>query len=553
MTRLFVYLFQLSGRTLMLCVSMSVFAAVLNVALVSLLLNFFRSQTSSGHSYHWYWLYCVALLIARSLSEASLFRLILNNLYQLRVRLARQIAGMTQRAIEILGSVAILSAIVNDIGVIANVGSTFPSLIMSICGAVGLLGYLLFVSPYVFLFVLFALMAAIAVYLALTNSSMRFFYLSRDAEEQVVADVTLLLEASKELRLNSARHSRVLEDLERHAAECRRAGHWALKRYTLGSSWANTAYFVIMGLLLLLPSAPAAHRLGIDQQSSLTAVIAILFMRGTVETIVGLLPNMRQATVAVERVQAINTGLNVAVRPLGISARDGRFFDVIRVSEIGYLYEAPDGQVPFRVGPVTLEIRRGETIFFAGGNGSGKTSLLKMLCGLYRPNQGTIYLDGTPVDRDSESIYREMFSAVFQDFRLQKSIPFANDLQKRRAEALLEEFDLASEVMVNSAGFAYTELSRGQQKRLALVIVLLEDKPVCLLDEWAADQDPAFREYFYLRLLPRLKAEGKTVLAVTHDDRYYHASDRVYMLCEGLVTKVIACCDDPDFRVATAG
>ena len=70
-------------------------------------------------------------------------------------------------------------------------------------------------------------------------------------------------------------------------------------------------------------------------------------------------------------------------------------------------------------------------------------------------------------------------------------------------------------------------LSSGERKRLALVLSLLEDKPILLLDEWAAEQDPPFRRKFYHEILPWLKRQGKTVVAVTHDDDHYDVADRV--------------------------
>ena len=81
--------------------------------------------------------------------------------------------------------------------------------------------------------------------------------------------------------------------------------------------------------------------------------------------------------------------------------------------------------------------------------------------------------------------------------------------------------------------FSTLDLSTGQRKRLAMVAALLDDKPIYIFDEWAADQDPGFRRYFYEGLLGELKARGKTVLAVTHDDRYFGVADRVVKRGEG--------------------
>jgi putative ATP-binding cassette transporter len=68
----------------------------------------------------------------------------------------------------------------------------------------------------------------------------------------------------------------------------------------------------------------------------------------------------------------------------------------------------------------------------------------------------------------------------------------------------------------------------------------LEDRPVYLFDEWAADQDPLFKEMFYREFLPELKSRGKTVIVITHDDRYFPVADRIIKLENGQVTTFTA-------------
>src|SRR5262249_40882734 len=104
------------------------------------------------------------------------------------------------------------------------------------------------------------------------------------------------------------------------------------------------------------------------------------------------------------------------------------------------------------------------------------------------------------------------------------------DAQARR---YLSELRLAHKVKVQNGALSTTELSRGQRKRLALLTAYLEDRPLYVFDEWAADQDPQFKEIFYPRLLPELKARGKAVLVISHDDRYFPVADRILRLEDG--------------------
>ena len=188
------------------------------------------------------------------------------------------------------------------------------------------------------------------------------------------------------------------------------------------------------------------------------------------------------------------------------------------------------------LGPLDLAFRRGETVFLSGGNGSGKTTLAKLLTGLYGPTAGEIRVDGAPVGAAGREAYRQMFSAVFWDFHLFEALlgldrPELNEEARDR----LERLGLGRKLAVADGRFSTLDLSAGQRKRLALAVAWLEDRPVCLLDEWAADQDAGWKEVFYRELLPELKARGKTLFVISHDDRFYDAADRLVRLEEGRV------------------
>ena len=72
-----------------------------------------------------------------------------------------------------------------------------------------------------------------------------------------------------------------------------------------------------------------------------------------------------------------------------------------------------------------------------------------------------------------------------------------------------------------------------QPKRLALLVAYLEDRPVYVFDEWASDQDPTYKDVFYRQLLPELRARGKAVVVITHDDHYFSVADRCLRLERG--------------------
>ena len=189
------------------------------------------------------------------------------------------------------------------------------------------------------------------------------------------------------------------------------------------------------------------------------------------------------------------------------------------------------------LGPVDLSFRRGELVFLAGGNGSGKTTLAKLLAGLYRPTAGEIRVNGVPVATDADrEAYRQRFSAVFWDFHLfDRLLGIDRPGLDEEVRGHLARLGLGRRLEVAGGRFSTLDLSTGQRKRLALATLWLEDRPVCLFEEWAADQDPGWKEVFYRELLPELKVRGRTLFVISHDDRFYGVADRLIRLEAGRV------------------
>ncbi|HEY5885648.1 MAG TPA: cyclic peptide export ABC transporter, partial [Pyrinomonadaceae bacterium] len=211
-------------------------------------------------------------------------------------------------------------------------------------------------------------------------------------------------------------------------------------------------------------------------------------------------------------------------------------WDSLELREVMHTYPSEEKDEGFMLGPIDLTLRPGELVFFIGGNGSGKTTLAKLLIGLYAPESGEIRLNGTPITDENRDHYRQMFTAVFSDFYLFDSLLGIESPQlDEHALEYLKQLQLTQKVQVNDGVLSTTNLSQGQRKRLALLTAYLEDRPIYLFDEWAADQDPLFKQVFYYELLPELKARGKTVLVISHDDRFYEVGDRIIKLDYGKI------------------
>jgi putative ATP-binding cassette transporter len=152
---------------------------------------------------------------------------------------------------------------------------------------------------------------------------------------------------------------------------------------------------------------------------------------------------------------------------------------------------------------------------------------MKTLTGLYLPQAGTISLDRTLVTPETAAWYRSHFSTVFTDYHLFDRLYGLQHVPPEEVNALLRLMQIDHKTSYTEGRFTTQDLSGGQRKRLALIVALLEDRPILVLDEWAADQDPPFRRFFYEQVLKDLKARGKTIIAVTHDDKYFNVADHV--------------------------
>jgi putative ATP-binding cassette transporter len=244
-----------------------------------------------------------------------------------------------------------------------------------------------------------------------------------------------------------------------------------------------------------------------------------------------MLPVFGKINIALKNIYNLEEELDLKVNPDEVQPvnYENRFnnFNKIELKDIYFEYGNGGGREVFSIGPIDLTLTRGEVLFIIGGNGCGKTTFLKVLTMLYRPKTGNIFVDDKIIDSANYLEYRELYSAIFYDFHLFDKLYGLEKVDPKKINDLLDLMQLRNKTEFKEDRFTKIDLSSGQRKRLALIVTFLEDKPVYIFDEWAADQDPQFKKYFYDELLKKLKSEGKTVIAVSHDDRYFHLADRI--------------------------
>ena len=352
-----------------------------------------------------------------------------------------------------------------------------------------------------------------------------------------------VLDGFKEVKLSSSRRDALLRDMVRLSTEARDAKADMQVKSGNEFVFGQTMIFLLLGVVVfVVPSFGNT-----EPEAVVRTATAILFIVGPLSMVIQAVPMMAMANAAAENLMRMDRVLREIAAASEVAETPPQTltsFEEIRLDGVAFTY-APVGGVSFGVGPVDLTIRAGELIFVTGGNGSGKSTLIRLLLGLYHADRGMIRLDGKPVTRGSFETYRSLFSAIYADYHLFRRLYGIEPPDAAEFEALVKLMEMGGKVALQGDLFDTIDLSSGQRKRLALMVSMIEDRPVLVLDEWAADQDPQFRRKFYRELLPMLKARGKTVIAITHDDRYFDVADRRVAMEEGRVVRIV---DNRDAR-----
>jgi putative ATP-binding cassette transporter len=307
-----------------------------------------------------------------------------------------------------------------------------------------------------------------------------------------------------------------------------------MKIYIAAAGAGQLLLFIIIGLVLF--ALPAWKNF--SPQVLTGYAINTLYMMTPLQVILSALPALGRASVALRKVQDLGISLfeDPSEESSSTPVASEQSWHLLELVSVAHTYYRESEDDSFMLGPLDIRFLPGELVFLTGGNGSGKTTLMKLLTGLYLPESGQIILDGEPVAAQSLERYRQLFSTVFSDFYLFESLLGLNAPElDDRARRYLIDLHLDHKVRVENGVLSTLALSQGQRKRLALLTAYLEDRPFYIFDEWAADQDPVFKALFYTQLLPDLKRRGKTVLVISHDDKYYYVADRIIKLDRGKI------------------
>ncbi len=480
-------------------------------------------------------------LLSNLWSQFLLVRFSQDTILDLSLSLCAKIVRAPLRGSEQRGAANILVTLTDDVSWVTWAIQCFPQLIMNVAVVLGCGFYLAWLSWGAFLGVVGVTVLGALGYQWLHTSSFSVIYAAREARAELFRHFRSLTDGLKELLMHRARRQEFVNLEVRRAAEAyRQTNLEATRRQSLAEAWTQVSFYSLIGFIVFLfPSVVT-----VSPEALTGYVVAVLYMMGPIWGIIGALPTIERGQVALENIERLGVSLDIGhedAQTLELAALDAGIPPIVQWNEVVFSYGEEKGvEAPFTLGPISLELHPGELVFVIGGNGSGKSTFVKVLTGLYQPSQGNVTLAGTMITDANREWYREHFSVVFSDYHVFNKLLGQSDSQAERLAAqYLRLLHMEQKVTVHERVFSTLDLSQGQRKRLALVTAYLEDRPIYVFDEWAADQDPQYKEIFYKTLLPDLRERGKLVVVITHDDRYFHLGDQVIKLEDGKVVEYL--------------
>jgi putative ATP-binding cassette transporter len=507
-----------------------------STAMIAMVTSIVNSSRTPARGLLWaFAAMCVALPLFRFLSQALLIDVTQRAILSLRMRLTRHVLAAPLRHLEKLGAPRLLATLVNDVNEVVTALGMLPVLFMHLAVVISCLAYLGWLSWHLLLQISLFIVIGIVSYMLPVRAALGYLQRTRGFYDALMGETRSLVEGTKELKMHRPRRHAFVRAVEAVIVAMQRQTRSAGIIYAAATSWGQVLFFILVGLLVLVMPRYEV----ISKQALITYVIILFQLMVPMEVLLNAFPILSRAAVSARTVETLGFSLEAETTERqevpGEIPPDGSW-SRLELIGVTHSYRRENEEDTFQLGPIDLSFKPGELVFIVGGNGSGKTTLAKLLLGLYKPESGEIRLAGETVDDDNRKRYREHFSAVFSDFFVfERLLGLEVESLDADARRYLARLHLERKVRVEDGAFSTIELSQGQRKRLALLTAYLENRPLYLFDEWAADQDPQFKQIFYLELLPQLQARGKTIFVISHDDHYFHVADRILKLDYGKI------------------
>ncbi|EHS0800542.1 multidrug ABC transporter permease/ATP-binding protein [Campylobacter lari] len=521
-------LFQENKFKIILFFLFSIFTSILGV-LTLVFINEFLLKANLENSIIivYFMLLLLVFFASSSFVEFSLSIFGQNFIFKMQRRIVKQILDTNILSILNTTKAKILASLNNDVRSISFGLLKLPEFIQSSVLIIYTSAYIAYLSLEIFFLCLVWIICVFLVDNFLMSKVYFYFKNARENDDALQKNYQNILQGHKELTLNPLRAKYYYEnEFEKNALKKKKSSTMGNILHILSNNWSNSAMLALVGVEFYM----ALNYKFASLQSATTIALSILFLRAPLGAMIGSFPTLMMAKIALDKILNLNLENYTHEFKIGQSSKA---WQKLYFKNVSFAYNEK-----FTLKPINLELKKGECVFLIGKNGSGKSTFSMILAGLFTDFKGDIFLDNEKITKKNIYEYRSLISAIFSDFHLFEHILEDDKFSKEDLAYWLEILELNEKVEFIENTFNTIKLSAGQKKRLAMLNALLEKRDILILDEWAADQDPMFRKFFYTKLLPLLKQKGITIFAITHDDVYFDMADRILLAQNGQICEL---------------
>jgi cyclic peptide transporter len=507
---------------------MSILSGLANMAIIILITSSINSSISWKYLLFYYTLTLGVYILGRRFVQINLITFSRGIVYDLQIKLIERIFSTSYQKFEKIDRGRVYTALNDDVNFIGDSTNMLILMVTSIITTIGAFLYLASIAFWATLLTILLVLTISTLFYLVSRTTNIFFEQARDTRDVFMSHINGMIDGFKEISLHRNKKLEFRSDVAFSADKYRNKISTANIRFVNAFLVGESLLVVLLGTVVF--AVPKLFP-GIQLYTIMSFVIILLYLMKPITDILGAIPTVIQLKIAWTRIRQflkeIPANLDLEKIPKLVEGR----VESIRAEGIRFEYRNSNEQDVFSVGPIDLEVKCGEILFIIGGNGSGKTTLAKLLTGLYEPDEGRILINGEAI---KSAHLGEYFSTVFSPAYLFEKL-YNIDIRRKGEEVkkFLALLNLEDKVRIEEDKYSTIDLSGGQRKRLALLQCYMEDSPIYLFDEWAADQDPDYRNFFYRTLLPEMKKAGKIVIAITHDDHYFDVADKVLKMKQG--------------------
>ncbi len=495
--------------------------------------------TQGGLNLRYFFLFCVTIAaygLASYFASMQTTKVTEQVLFSTYVGIADKIRHANTMAFESIGKSKIYTTLHTNTDIILESSKLLAGIGAAVVMILFCAVYIAMMSHSAILAIVIFYLFGVFVYVTNFKRARRLLDDANEQSQRFRGLFSYFLEGFKEIKVDEKKSKDLfINYIKKQSKQAKSSRIRSENQLTVNTVFVQSCYYIIIAMVIfLLPRITT-----IEPVVIVKIAVVVLFSYGSMTRIVMAIPLLLKSEHAIKNLDQLNDLLSQSTE--SAKPYNGQFLNLdytkatINVQDIMFHYSGNEDSSAFSIGPANFEISPGQIIFITGSNGSGKTTLLKLLCGLYQPSQGNLAINGQRIDEKNYDDYRNLFSVIFSDYYIFDRFYGQQRVDDKLVNKMLTRLGLGDRLRWMDGQFSNLNVSAGQKKRLALILGYLDESPYLIMDEVAADLDPLFRKYFYEEFLQQLVSQGKTIIAVSHDDKYFSRADRLINIEQGKI------------------